>query len=332
MALFKTKGTGIQGIVTVVPSKIEDNLALEGYPTDLAQKLVQHTGIRYRRRANSDCLVKDYFRKAIEELLQQLNWSADSIDILICVTQSADSAMPSLACKLQGDLLFSNRTFCYDINSGCSGFVYGLHTVNSLLANLSQAKGRAILCCGDLSSILTEDSDQTVRPIFSDAVAAIGVEKSEAFSDSVSYFHLQTFGQGQEAIHMEKTDQGHFMRLKGLDVFNYSVKYAPPNIKELLNFANLETEDIQLFVMHQANQLINESIRKQLKISSDICPTSLSDFGNTAIASIPLTLGLYFSKNAANYKLLISGFGVGFSVGSAIMDFHPNVCLPPISY
>ena len=332
MALFKTKGTGIQGIITVVPSEIEDNLALEGYPAEMTQKLVQHTGIRYRRRAAPNSLVKDYFQKAIEHLLQKLNWAADSIDILICVTQSADSAMPSLACKLQGDLSFSNNTFCYDINSGCSGFVYGLHTVNSLLSNLSTQNGRAILCCGDLSSILTEGKDQTVRPIFSDAVAAIGIEKSESYSDSVSYFNLQTFGKGQEAIQMEKTDQGHFMRLKGLDVFNYSVKYAPPNIMELLNFSNLETTDIQLFVMHQANQLINESIRKQLKISSDICPSSLADFGNTAIASIPLTLGLYFSEHAADYRLLISGFGVGFSVGSAIIDFHPSVCLPPISF
>ncbi len=333
MALIKAFGSTIKGIVSVVPKSTEDNLDLPTISIEDKESLIKHTGIRFRKIApNFDIDIKDYFEKGIEILLSKLNWEKASIDILICVTQTTATSIPSISCRLHGDMNFNNQTMCYDINSGCSGFVYGLQTVQSIMHGFNQKNVRAILCCGDLSSQLIEENDNTTKPIFSDGVSIIGIESIEDKNEMTGYFNLETAGQGQSAIFTSKgADDKKYMRLNGIDIYNYSVKYVPKNIIDLLEFASKELNFPDYFIFHQANKLINESIRKKLGLDESIVPSSLYIFGNTASASIPITLNTIWGDHKKNNGwILISGFGVGFSMASGLIKFEPDFCMQPI--
>ncbi len=332
MALAQISGTEIVGLVSVVPKNTEDNLLLSIVPLEEREALLTHTGIRYRKiNDNTELGVKHFFKKGIESLLQELDWQKDSIDIIVCVTQTPQIAIPSIACQIHGDFGFNTEVLCYDINSGCSGFVYGLHTVSALMQTVFKKNVRALLCCGDVSSQLIENIDRATRPIFSDAVSVIGLELNKDNTEATGYFNLETAGKGQQVIYSETIDNKQYMRLNGIDIFNYSLKMVPKNISTLLNCANKEVDFCDLFVFHQANKLINEAIRKKLNLPESKVPSSLYHFGNTASASIPLTLGLNWAPtNLQSGWVLVSGFGVGFSVASALIRFNPKVCLAPL--
>lgn len=140
MALAIIKNTHISGIVSVVPTTTEDNLLLEIVPETERQSLVEITGIRFRKVAAPDVTVATLCKDAVSRLLEKMAWDANTIDVLVCVTQSPDIPLPSISCRLHGELNMPIRTLCFDINSGCSGFVYGLYTVGSLLAGMGKKK------------------------------------------------------------------------------------------------------------------------------------------------------------------------------------------------
>jgi 3-oxoacyl-[acyl-carrier-protein] synthase-3 len=332
MAIAVCKGLRLAGIATALPTQKEDNLELSQLDEEARSSLVKHTGIRFRHRVkNKQADIKPLFYKAIEQILRELNWDIQTVDALLVVTQTAFTPIPAMACQLQGEMGFSDDTLAYDLNLGCSGYVYGLHNSAQLLHSLKKSVARVLLCCGDLSSTLTEDADMTVRPIFSDAVSVTALEKDAGKADRPWYFNLQTMGKGQNAIALEHTTRGSFMRLNGIDVFNYSVKYVPDNIRSLFREAKISLDETKLLVLHQANLLINEAIRKALGVEKEKMPTTLQKFGNTASASIPLTLAHHYRPEQHDRKpLLLSGFGVGFSIGSVLLSLNSLKIIPPI--
>ncbi len=317
MALSKVNGLSISGLVTAMPINTEDNLKLPFLTEDEREQLVKHTGIRFRRIVQEQASIKGYFAKGITQLLDNLSWGINEIDVLICVTQTHTTNIPSLSCQLHGDLKLSAATLCFDITLGCSGYVYGIQTIGSLLASLDKKNPKAILCCGDFSSTLINKADKATVPIFSDAISVTGLELNT--TNETSYFNLETEGSGQQAIYAENN----VMKLNGIDVFNYSLKTVPQNVQTLLNFSRKNENDIDAYVFHQANKLINDAIGKRLAIAECKRPSSLFDYGNTASASIPLTLGLFNHKNTCS-QVLLCGFGVGFSVGSAIVPLSKS--------
>ena len=331
MALTKSYGVSIVGIESIVPKFIEDNLKLDLISEQESESIVTHTGIRYRRILKNKKLgVKHLFEKGIEQLLPKINWEKNTIDVLICVTQTPKTAIPSVACQLHGDLNLEADVMCFDINSGCSGFVYGLHTISSIMASFDKDNVRGLLCCGDISSQITDANDRSVRPIFSDAVSVIAIKKTKDANVS-GYFNLQTDGSGQNAIYTTEDENKTVMKLNGIDVFAYSMKWVPKNITGLLEFAKKELDFPDLFVFHQANKLINNAIATKIMLPPDKLPSSLYAYGNTASASIPLTIGTSWvaSKNKSGWITLV-GFGVGFSIASALIKFNPTYCSVPI--
>lgn len=328
MALATVKGIRIKGLLTVVPAEVEDNLQSSLLTPAEREALVAHTGIRFRRIAPANKPVFFYYHTALSRLLEKLGWESGSVDALICVTQSEDHPLPSLSCSLHGSLGFSPSALCFDIRLGCSGFVYGVYSVASLLSGLNKPGARAVLCCGDLSSRFVDPLDKAVQPVFSDAVSVIALELDKNREATTGFFHLQSDGKGFDAIKVSPPDP--YMRMQGIDVFNYSMKYVPGNVTELCRWSRLTFGELDMFVFHQANKLINESIRKKIGLVSEKIPYSLYEYGNTGSASIPLTLGMaYSSDNVHSGKVLICGFGVGFSVASAILEFSPLVYGPP---
>jgi 3-oxoacyl-[acyl-carrier-protein] synthase III len=317
MAISKLSNFELAGSTIVLPANMEDNSLLEGFSELEKDQLILHTGIKYRRVANPKDQILKYFQSGIEKLMGQLNWEPSDIDVLICVTQTINTPIPSLACQLHGDIGLPQNTLCFDINSGCSGYVYGLHTAMSLMNSLIKPNSKAILCCGDFSSQLINRKDKSTLPIFSDAISVTGIIKTN--ESPTSYFNLETEGSGKKAIYVEDN----FMNLNGIDVFNYSLKLVPNHLVELFNVANISNQMEQVVIFHQANKLINDALIKRLKLNPTKTPSTLFNFGNTASASIPLTLGTFHQSNPFNTAILC-GFGVGFSLASALIHLASN--------
>ena len=333
MAIAKLLQTTIAGIASVIPSYVEDINKSELFSSTEKENLIKHTGIRYRLRVKQqEETVQAYFAQAFRSVLKQLDWDKKEVKVLVCVTQTPQVPIPSIACLLHDELDLSHETMCYDINSGCSGFVYGLHTVSNLLNSLADTNAKAVLLCGDISSRLIESSDKATQPIFSDGVSAIALENNPKNEGKVTgCFHLETMGKGKDAIYAElQSHSTPIMRLNGIDVFNYSLSYVPKNITTLLEHCSQDLNNIDGYIFHQANKIINVSIAKKLKLEQEKVPSTLYDYGNMASASIPLTLSVHWENMKKQHnKILVSGFGVGFSVGSAILDFAPTSCPPP---
>lgn len=317
MALTKHKGIAIKAIVNVLPKNKVDNLTLDLIEESVRQKLVDHTGIRYRRK--SVLKVEQLFEKGIKETLAITGWNTSDVDVLICVTQTPELSIPSVSCKLHGILNLNQQTLCYDINSGCSGYVYGLQTVASILSTINKKNPKALLCCGDVSTLLLASDDQATQPIFSDAVSVTAITYDDNNTNVTARFNLETIGSGQKAIHTEIDEhQNKIMRLNGIDVFAYSVKFVPQNIEVLLQSSNTATEKPSFYVFHQANKIINDAIAKKLQLNESQVPQTLYQYGNTASASIPITLCTCLNQ-INNHWVLLSGFGVGFSVASGLI-------------
>ena len=320
MAILNSNGISIKGIACILPKNKEDNLNIDFIDKNNLKRIIEHTGIKYRYTIkNKKSTIKEGFYQAVKKLLSNTSWDEKSVDILITITQSSGNQVPAISCQLQNEFNFSNRVLAYDINLGCSGFVYGLNSISQLLKSIDKPSCRAILCCGDYSSQLIQKEDPSVRPIFSDAVSATAIEFNRNDSSNCS-FNLETFGEGKSAIY---TDNDGYMRLNGIDVFNYSMQYVPNNIEQLLQSNSLKANNIKQYFFHQANKIINDSLQKKLKLNDEQVQNSIQLYGNTSTASIPITIAkAVLDDTLAEGWTVLSGFGVGFSVASALIKME----------
>lgn len=349
MALLKTEQVRIAGISTVVPRYEVSNLQYEVIPEKERALLVKTTGIEKRRIAKPGTTTADLCKEAADKLLDELQWDRDSIQVLVLVTQTADYITPATAAILQDRLGLSKTCLAFDINLGCSGYPYGLSVVSSLLGNIPG--GRGLLLVGDVSSACVSAEDKSAAPIFSDAGSATALEYQAGAKPM--YFNLQSDGGGYEAIiipdggyrnpvteaslknenHGAGIDRNKtHLILNGIDVFNFSVREVPGNVRSLLEFAGTEPEAVDHFVFHQANLIINQSIRKKLKLDEAKVPLSLPNYGNTSSATIPVTIvsELRNTLGGGPATMLFSGFGVGLSWGSALVTLDDALILPMI--
>jgi 3-oxoacyl-[acyl-carrier-protein] synthase III len=348
MALFSVNGMRIRGIAAAVPSATEENSKYE-YVTEAERNmLIKTTGIATRHVAPKGMATSDLCLPAAEKLIAELGWKKEEIGLLIFVSQSPDHILPATSIILQDKLGLPKTTAAFDISLGCSGYVYGLSVIAPLMATGGFRK--ALLLAGDISTHGLTPKDKSTWPLFGDAGTATALEYDPA---SRSFFNLQSDGSGHEAIiipdgglrnpmtdktyepqEFEKGIVRHRRNLwlNGLDVFNFSTREAPPNITALLEFSGFTAEAIDYFIFHQANLLMNETIRKKLKVPAEKVPYSLHDFGNTSSASIPLTIAARMKEPAlVPHRWLLSGFGVGLSWASAIVETDKLIC-PDIIY
>lgn len=348
MAFIKIKNVAIKGLAACVPPNIESNADYNMDKGELA-KLIATTGIESRRICDKDTCTSDLCYKAAKTLIEELHWDKEDIDCLIFVTQTPDYILPATSCILQERLGLSKSCYTLDISLGCSGYVYGMSTITSLLATGSFKKG--LLLVGDTLSKLCAIKDKSSRPLFGDAGTATALEYDETASDM--FFNMCTDGKGKNTIiindggYRNMFDQDSLtskmissgitrnntnLALDGMDVFSFAVSEVPPNIRELEAFFDIQKSDY--YVFHQANLLMNEMIRKKLKLTKEEVPYSLKDFGNTSCATIPLTMvtELQTKLETEQLKITGSGFGVGLSWGSIYFETNKIVCLPLINY
>ncbi len=327
MAYFSFENVRVAGFSAGVPRTVLSNEGMEGGAYS-ASSFIQSTGVRNHRVSNEQT-AGDLCYVAAERLIADLGWRKDEIDILIFVSQHADYILPATACILQDRLDLSKECYAADVSMGCSGWVYGMSAAVSLLSGGTARK--ALLMSGDGKRRI-----DYVDPLFGHAGAVTALEFQEGAPPIQFYFG--TDGSGYDALIIpdggarnqfsenslvpEDVD-GHRLtrlqsRMKGMDVFSFGISMGPKSVKRLAEHFGFDYQDCDYFVFHQANLLMNEKIRTKLKLPAEKVPYCLQDFGNTASASIPLTIvtqlrGLFEEKKT---RFIGCGFGVGLSWAS----------------
>lgn len=347
MAFLEIKNIKITGISACVPKHIQNNreLALLGNPDDIAN-FIETTGIAQRHTVEKDNFcTSDLCFEAAEKLISGLQWNKEEIDCLIFVSQTPDYILPATSCLLQERLGLSNDCFAMDISLGCSGWIYGLSTIASLLSTGNLKKG--ILLVGDTVTVTKSPQDKSTYPLFGDAGTATAIEFSEG-ADGLK-FQLGTDGKGadsiiiqdggfrnfysKESLIVKECEPGIFRNnlqsyLNGTNVFIFGITRAPKSVNLLLEKYSLNKDEIDFFVFHQANKILNEKIRTKLKIEPEKVPYSLEEFGNTSSASIPLTIVSRLSGQlkTGKHKIVGCAFGVGLSWGSVAFETENLIC------
>lgn len=341
MAILKYNNIGISAIAACVPQKIEYNKDL-GYmmSDEEIQKAIQNIGIEERRIAEPNVCASDLCFKAAQQLLNDNAIDPHSIDVLIFVSQTSDYHQPATAAILQHKLGLSKNTLAFDINLACSGYVYGLSTAYAYAQN--DGVNRVLLLVGETMSKIVSRYDKVNTPLFGDAGTATLIEKGEQFGKAV--FSLHTDGKGAEVMMIpdggfrnpvsadsfsEETDANGDkrtrlqFRMDGMAVFNFGMSEEPRDVKNLVEAAGLDLGQVDLLIYHQANKFMTDFFSKWLKFDKAKTPYSISKYGNTSSASIPLTIvSELYDAYPERKKVILSGFGAGLSWGSVLLDLN----------
>jgi 3-oxoacyl-[acyl-carrier-protein] synthase-3 len=332
MGLSTLHNVRYRGMATCVPRRKVSNLDCPPHLKQERERLTRNIGIFERRLCPVWQCFSDLAFEATERLLADLEWQRDEIDALIVVTQSPDYLIPATAIILQDRLKLSHATIAFDVNLGCSGYPFALQILGSMISAGTVKKGLVLV--GDRSASERE-------PLFSDAGTATALEYDP--DAPPIHFDLNSDGSGYRAIilpvggHREPPSFQHFiptkdedgywrtpydLQLDGTAVLSFSTQRVPPAVKRLMEYAQVTPESIDFFLFHQANRMINETIRKKLALPPEKVPTTLHDFGNTSGASIPVTMTARIREPllAKPSRLLMCGFGIGLSWGTALVD------------
>jgi 3-oxoacyl-[acyl-carrier-protein] synthase-3 len=338
MPTFAIAGLRLAGIASAIPAERTDVQATSPAAADLA-KVMASTGVKARHVAPAGMCTSDLCAEAATQLLEKLNWDRASIDLLIFVSQTPDYVLPATACSLHGRLKLAKTCAAFDINLGCSGYVYGLSVAAAHVQ--SGAARRVLLLVGDTISKIVSHEDRSVAYLFGDAGTATALESSAGAplthfitgSDGSGAGFLQVPAGMFRAPASEQTKavvareggnarSDEQLTMNGAEVFNFTIREVPAMINATLAAAHWQVEQVDRFVFHQANRFMLDYLSKRMKLPPDKMVLALENYGNTSSASIPLAIcdQLQERLTTAPAKLVLAGFGVGFSWASVALE------------
>jgi 3-oxoacyl-[acyl-carrier-protein] synthase-3 len=341
MALLTFNNVGISGMAAAVPKRIIKNYEYDLYfPKEDIKNIVDKIGVEERRFADEKTCSSDLCFAAAEKLISDMKIEREEIDLIIFISQTPDYRMPATSVLLQERLKLSTGTITFDVNLGCSAFLYGLSIVYSMMEKSTIRK--ALILDGETRSKVYSHKDRKTAFLFGDAGIVALVERGDRFSQS--YFSLNSDGSHESLIkinaggyrnmsscetvkekvvdeygNIRSEEQGY---MNGADVFNFVIREVPKDFNRLLEFAKTESTQIDYFVFHQANSYINSFLAKKLKLPEEKIPSTIHKYGNTSSVSIPLTIVSELkNKLIERKKVLLNGFGVGLTWGTALINF-----------
>ena len=339
MNILSFHGIDILGISACVPKTLVENsqFGKDLFPDEAQlKKTIETIGVVQRRVCNDSMCTSDLCYAAAESIIEEMNVDRSEIDVVIFVSQTPDYKLPATSVLLQNRLGLSNKTISFDVNLGCSGYVYGLSIAYSFAKNDNIRK--VLLLVGDSPTKFVSKQDTSSALLFGDAGSATLIE--DTGSNSNTFFNLYSDGSGSQtliipsggyrnissvsSLESKIDDDGNARNqeqlfMSGGDIFNFTLREVPRSIKELLDFSKTELQDIDQFVFHQANKFMIEFLRKKIKIDTSKFVMSLENYGNTSSTSIPLTLVI--NNDDIKYgQTLLSGFGVGLSWGNCYVN------------
>lgn len=342
MSYLKFSNVGVSALSASVPGNIIENYRYTDYfDADQVKAVVDKVEIYQRRFADDYTCSSDLCFAAAERLIADNNINRDEIDLLIFISQTPDYRMPATSVLLQNRLNLPKTTIAFDINLGCSAFLYGLSVTFSMMQTGMLRK--ALILDGETRSKVYSPKDRRTAFLFGDAGAAALVERNECFGES--FFSLNSDGSREELIkikgggyrypsspetlrervvdeygNIRNDEQGY---MNGSDVFNFVISEIPLDIKNLFAYSKITPESLDYYIFHQANNFINKYLAKKLKLDPSKIPSSVEKYGNTSSVSIPLTIvDCLKDKMVGEKKMLLSAFGVGMTWASAIIPFY----------
>jgi 3-oxoacyl-[acyl-carrier-protein] synthase III len=304
---------GIKAITSYVPPRTVDNIAQAQAFGESEDFIKNKIGAVLLSRKEEHQETSDLAAQAVQALFEKCpELGKTAIDAIVVVTQNPDGeGLPHTAAILQHKLGLPVTVAAFDISLGCSGYVYGLFVLKGFLEASGLENG--ILVTADPYSKIVDANDKVTSLLFGDAATATWLGKSPLWSlDAVAY---GTDGSGSDYL---KVGQGR-LHMNGRQVFNFASLQVAPHIKQLLERENLSPEDIDLFCLHQGSAAILDAIAKRFGDLAERFVKDMMNTGNTVSSSIPLLLEKR-AFHGETSRILISGFGVGFSWATAIIS------------
>ena len=347
MALWEIKNVAVRGVTGTVPDHAVKTADFDIFTQEEADIFDNTVGIKNRYIGTDDICTSDLCFDAAERLLAALGWKKESIDVLVFGSVTGDYKTPPTSGILQDRLGLPITTFVLDIPMGCCGSMYAINVAGNLLS--AGSVKRALLLVGDTALRMGSLKDKSRVPLFGDSGTAMALEYDPTAEKIAIEFN--TLGSGYEAL---ITPHGGFRHpitaesfieedfgngiirapkntlINGMDVFSFAISRPPISIRKMMEKYELTTENVDYFLIHQANKLIVDRIVKKLKLPLEKVPYDLQEFGNLGGASIPMlmTYNLNEELQSRPLSLLCSSFGLGLTWGTMLLRTNKVVVLP----
>jgi len=326
-----------------LPERIVTNeeLGAENPGWDM-ERLAAKVGILARHIAGPAETAGDLGYAAAAKLLDAIDLPRAEIDTLLFCTQTPDFLLPATACVLQDRLGLGTNCAALDFNQGCSGYIYGLHLAKALVA--SGEATNVLLVTAETYSKHIHPRDRSVRVLFGDGASASLITREPRGArigatvlgtDGAGYRHLIVPAGGARrprdaGTSLETTDDNGSVRspehlfMDGQELFLFTLKRIPPLVAATLARASLSLEQVDCFVFHQANAFMNEHLRAKLKIERPRAPLFVETIGNTVSSTIPIALHESGRNLRPGDRVMLVGFGVGYSWGACMLEWGPT--------
>jgi len=325
------QNAGIIATGHAYPEGVLTNADLEKLVETSDDWITSRTGIKQRRKAADDEYTSLFAVKAARQALERANLDASDVDLIICATTTPDQILPSTGCIIQAEL-GANNAAAYDLFAACSGFLYGLTTVESMIRT---GQIRNALVIG--AEVLTKYVDYTDRStcvIFGDGAGAAvlapvkegrGILATKIRSDGRFAEQLYAPGGGTRMglTHESIDNRMNFFKMKGNELFKIAVRSMTEVSAEMLEKAGCTVDDVKLVIPHQANQRITDAIAQKLGIAEEKVYSNIAQHGNTSSASIPIALDecMQAGKIEEGDLVLMTAFGGGVTWGATLIRF-----------
>ena len=319
---------GILGVGSYLPEKIISNFDLEKIMDTSDEWIRTRTGIKERRVADVYEATSDLATKAALNAIKDANLTPEDIDLIIVATITPDMIFPSTACLVQANIK-ATKAVCFDLEAACSGFIYGM-TVAKQFIETNTYKHVLVIGAEALSRILDYE-DRSTAILFGDGAGAVvmgsvnegGVLSTNLGSDGngKDYLNIPAGGSKNPASEETLKNRLHYVKMAGNDVFKFAVRIMQDASIKCVESANLDIQDIDYLIPHQANIRIIEASAKRLKLNMDKVYVNLDRYGNMSAASIPVALDEAYreGKIKKGDNIVLVGFGGGLTWGASVV-------------
>lgn len=326
----------IKAISYYLPEKIVTNEEIvNDFPEWTVEKIAEKVGVKQRHVAQDSETATDLAVHAAENLFcENPGIEREDIDFVLFCTQSPDYFLPSSACIIQDRLGLPINCGAFDFNLGCSGYVYGLAVAKGLIAG--GIATNVLLLTGETYSKYLHPRDKGNRTIFGDAASAT-IVSTEGFAE-IGEFTLGTDGSGaenlivrsggarystkKEDLTFDESGNPHssdYLYMNGSEIFSFTQKNVPQVVNQTLEKNGISNDEIKMYIFHQANSFMLNFLRKKMKINPSRFYINMAEVGNTVSNTIPIALADIMHETHIQGRLLICGFGVGYSWGGCIL-------------
>lgn len=290
------------------PEKIVTNKDLEQIVETSDEWIRTRTGIQERRKAELETST-DMAHFAAKDAIESSGYDRSKIDLVIVATITSERQTPSVANLVMGRLGLKEGIMSFDVNAACTGFVYALEIASSLIST-NKYQSALVIGSEKLSSVL-DYTDRNTCILFGDGAGAVVIEQNP--QAKASYYNASKADM-TDILTVDKT-----IRMDGKKVYVFATDVVERSIRHILEVNHLTIDDIDAILPHQANERIIQSVAKSMNIPMEKFELNIATYGNTSAASIPILIAEYREKYK-NKRVLLVGFGGGFTWGSAIVE------------